>query len=93
MGIPFRGTERNRHIYYEIKTNPNIRECLREGIAQLIEYSYWPGGNEAETLVVVSENPFTPDARRYLVMLRERFHLPIFYQYLDLANGSLGDLE
>lgn len=83
----------NRHIYYEIKTNPNIRECLREGIAQLIEYSYWPGGNEAEALVVVSENPFTPDARRYLVMLRERFHLPIFYQYLDLANGSLGNLE
>jgi len=83
----------NGHIYYEIKTNPNIRECLREGIAQLIEYSYWPGGNEAEALVVVSENPFTPDARRYLVMLRERFHLPIFYQYLDLANGSIGDLE
>jgi hypothetical protein len=83
----------NKHVYYEIKTSPDIRQCLREGIAQLIEYSYWPGGNEAEALVVVSENPFTPDARRYLVKLRDNFHLPIFYQYLDLANGSLGNLE
>lgn len=83
----------NSHVYYEIKTSPDIRECLREGIAQLIEYSYWPGGNEAEVLVVVSENPFTPDAGRYLALLRERFHLPIYYQHLDLTNGSLGKLE
>lgn len=83
----------NSHVYYEIKTSPDIRECLREGIAQLIEYSYWPGGNEAETLVVVSENPFTPDAGRYLVTLRERFHLPVYYQHLDLKTESLGRLE
>lgn len=81
------------HMYYEIKTSPDIRECLRDGIAQLIEYSYWPGGNEAETLVVVSENPFTPDAGRYLVMLRERFHLPIYYQHFDLKAGKLGKLQ
>jgi hypothetical protein len=83
----------NGHTYYEIKTSPDVRECLREGIAQLFEYSYWPGGSEAEALVVVSDNPFTADARRYLVTLRERFHLPIFYQYLDLTNESLGSVE
>lgn len=83
----------NKYVYYEIKTSPDIRECLREAIAQLIEYSYWPGGNEAETLVVVSENPLTSDARRYLVMLRERFCLPIFYQQLDLERRNLSKLE
>lgn len=81
------------HIYYEIKTSLEIRACLREGIAQLIEYSYWPGGNEAKSLVVVSENLFTPDAKRYLKILRERFNLPIYYQHLDLKAGSLGELQ
>lgn len=83
----------NKHRYYEIKTSPSIRDCLRDAIAQLIEYSYWPGGNEAGTLIVVSENPLTPDAGRYLLMLRERFHLPIFYQHLDLKQKSLGEPE
>lgn len=83
----------NKHMYYEIKTSPSIRDCLRDAIAQLIEYSYWPGGNEADALIVVSENPLTPDARRYLLMLRKRFHLPIFYQHFDLIQGSLGKPE
>ena len=83
----------NKHIYYEIKTSPSIRDCLRDAIAQLIEYSYWPGGNEAVALIVVSENPLTPDARRYLLMLRERFHLPIFYQHFDLLQKTLGKTE
>jgi len=83
----------NKHMYYEIKTSPSIRDCLRDAIAQLIEYSYWPGGNEADALIVVSENPLTLDARRYLLMLRERFHLPIFYQHFDLIQGSLGKPE
>ena len=83
----------NKYIYYEIKTSPIIRDCLRDAIAQLIEYSYWPGGNEAETLIVISENPLTPDARNYLMMLRERFHLPIYYQHFDQEQGSLGEQE
>jgi len=83
----------NKHLYYEIKTSPCIRTCLREAVAQLVEYSYWPGGNEAERLVVVSENPMTPDARRYLLTLRKRFHLPIYYQRLDLKSQTLGEPE
>jgi len=82
-----------KHFYYEIKTSPCIRTCLREAMAQLFEYSYWPGGNEAERLVVVSENPMTPDARRYLLALRKRFHLPIYYQRLDLKSETLVEPE
>lgn len=82
-----------KHMYFEIKTSPRIRDCLRDAIAQLMEYSYWPGGNEADALIVVSENPLTSDARRYLLMLRERFHLPVFYQHFDLVHGSLGEPE
>lgn len=83
----------NSHIYYEIKTSPDIRECLRDAPAQLIEYSYWPRVNEATTLVVVSEKHFALDADRYLATLRERFHIPIYYQYLDLKTGRLERLK
>jgi hypothetical protein len=81
------------HSYYEIKTGPCIRSCLREALAQLIEYSYWPGGREAERMVVVSENVLTPDAHRYIKALRSRFKLPIFYQHLDLKSGILGPFQ
>ncbi len=82
-----------QHIYYEIKTSPDIRTCLREAISQLLEYSYWPGGNEATALVVVSENPMTHDARRYLATLRNRFNIPIYYRYLEMGSGTLGKHE
>lgn len=85
--------EGKNHLYYEIKNNPCIRTCLREALAQLIEYAYWPGGNEAQRLVVVSENPMTRDARRFLLLLRKRHSLPIYYQHLDLNAGTLSECE
>jgi hypothetical protein len=44
-------------------------------------------------MVVVSENPLTPVARRYIKAHRGRFKLPIFYQYLDLNRRSLSTAE
>jgi len=82
-----------KYRYYEIKTHPCIRACLREAISQLLEYSYWPGGNRAEMLVVVSENALTPDARQYLCLLRRKFQLPIYYQRFEASSCALGQLE
>ncbi len=83
----------NEHIYYEIKTYPDIRTCIREAISQLMEYSYWPGGNSCERMIIVSENPITADAKHYLETLRNSFRLPIYYQQLDVTNKSLGKPE
>jgi hypothetical protein len=83
--------DKGRYQYYEIKTGPCIRTCLREALAQLLEYSYWPGGNVAETLIVVSENCLTQDAKHFLDTLRNTFRLPIYHQQLDLLKGSLSD--
>jgi hypothetical protein len=54
---------------------------------------HWPGGHVADKLVVVSENAMTPDARKYLNLLRGGFKLPIFFQHIDLASHSLGEVE
>ncbi len=85
--------DNGRHYYYEIKTDLCVRSCIRQALSQLLEYSYWPGGFEADRMVVVSGNPLTPDARRYIKALRDRFGLPIFYQYLDIPNRALGSPE
>lgn len=79
-----------RHIYYEIKPYPSIIACIREALGQLLEYSYWPGGNPADRAVIVSENPLTPDAASYLKTLRTKFSLPVYYQRLDMSTGRLG---
>jgi hypothetical protein len=81
------------YAYYEIKTSPCIKTCLREAVSQLMEYSYWPGGNVAKRLVVVSENPLTQDARRYIGTLRRDFKLPLYYQRLDMKAGELEEMQ
>lgn len=45
----------NRLWFYEIKTALSARACIREGLAQLLEYSYWPGAHEPEKLLIVGE--------------------------------------
>jgi hypothetical protein len=70
----------DKYWFYEIKTAMSARACIREAIAQLLEYSFWPGAQEAEKLIVVGEPPFDADAQRYLATLRARFSLPIEYQ-------------
>lgn len=64
---------------YEIKTGLSARACIREALGQLLEYSYWPGTQIAERLVVVGEPSLDQDAAHYLTLIRERFSLPLYY--------------
>jgi len=65
--------------FYEIKTALSARACIREAMAQLLEYSFWPGAQEAKRLIIVSEAMLDADARTFLARLRDRFSLPIYY--------------
>lgn len=75
--------------FYEIKTAISARGCIGEALAQLLEYSYWPGGQVAEKLIIVGEPALDPDSERYLATLAQEFSLPIEYQQFDLASGTL----
>ena len=83
--------------FYEIKTAMSARGCICEALAQLLEYSYWPGAQSAEKLVIVGEPALDHDSERYLTILRERFSLPIEYQQFDVVKGTLvrrsGDID
>lgn len=69
----------SKYWFYEIKTALSARGCIREAIAQLLEYSFWPGTQEADKLIVVGEPSLDRDAKQYLSTLRARFSLPIEY--------------
>lgn len=70
--------------FYEIKTASTARMCIREALAQLLEYSYWPGSQNADRLIVVGEAKFERQAQAYLRMIREQFKIPIYYEQISL---------
>lgn len=76
------------HVYYEIKTAPTTKACIRQALPQLLEYAYWGGGkNHVDLLVVVGPSKATPEGERYLCLLKNRFGLPL--EYMHIATGSI----
>lgn len=67
----------------------SARGCIREALAQLLEYSFWPGAQVAEKLVIVGEPALDSESKRYIGVLRKEFLLPIEYQQFDLASGTI----
>ena len=68
-----------KYAVYEIKTQPTPRECIREAIGQLLEYSYWPGSQSVEQIWVVGPSPIDDKTTEYLDILKGDFKLPIGY--------------
>jgi hypothetical protein len=81
----------DRYWFYEIKTAGSARACVREALAQLLEYSYWPGAQHAERLIIVGEPAQDAEVRAFLDRLREQFHLPIYYQQFMMEERKLAD--
>jgi hypothetical protein len=79
----------DRYWFYEIKTGTSARACIRDALAQLIEYSYWPGVQEAERLIIIGEPSLDAEGGGFLRCLRERFGLPIYYQQFRMDTGTL----
>lgn len=79
--------EDHQVTYYEIKICDSAQQCIRQAIGQLLEYSYWPGAEQATRLIVVGEPELDSAAREYLVTLDEIFNLRIFYLQFDWKSG------
>lgn len=70
--------------FYEIKTYQSPSACIREAVGQLLEYSFWPGAQEASRLIVVGESPLDHDGEEYLQRLKSKFSLPLDYEQLTI---------
>ena len=75
--------------FFEIKTSLSARGCIREALPQLLEYSFWPGTQEAERLVVVGEAALDDQSAEYLSTLRTRFGLPVYYEPLGPTKPTV----
>lgn len=72
-------TKDKQIIFFEIKTVPDARLCIRQALGQLMEYSYFPNTNHAQKLVVVGIGKRTKDIETYIKNLNKSFNIPIDY--------------
>lgn len=77
------------YIFYELKIAPTAKAAIREAFGQILEYSYWPDKRYATKLVIISPQPSTIQAKKYLKNIREKFQIPIYYQQYDVGNSLL----
>lgn len=79
------------YYFYEIKIYPSLKQCIREAVGQLLEYSYWPTGRLAKELIIVTVLPANQEVKDYMNNLRLTLGLPIFYQQFALSKMELED--
>lgn len=72
------------YSFYELKTDNSARRCVREGLGQLIEYANFNNDIRIEKFVIVSPNKPTLELEKYLLKIREKFNIPVYYQYFDV---------
>jgi hypothetical protein len=72
-------------VFYEIKTALSAAACIREALGQVLEYAYWPGGQEPLRIVICGEGRLAGEGSTYPRRLRERFGLPVDYQQIVLG--------
>jgi hypothetical protein len=77
-----------KYAVYEIKTQPTARECIREAIGQLLEYSYWPGSQSVEQIWVVGPTHMDDKSTEYIESLKSQFGLPIGYVHQPVEDSG-----
>lgn len=71
-------------IFFEIKTVPDARLCIRQALGQLMEYSYFPKVKNAQKLIVVGTGAKTQEVQEYIDYLNDNFCIPIDYLQINL---------
>jgi hypothetical protein len=65
--------------FYEIKTAPTARDCIRQALGQILDYAYWPGLKNADKLFIVGENKIDENTENYLNFLKTQCGVVLEY--------------
>lgn len=82
----------NKKTYYEIKTYSTVMYCLREAIGQLLQYAFYGKSDPypfPEELIVVGEPEPNEYEKAYLILLRKKYNMNLFYQSFNLERKTL----
>ena len=79
--------QQDEYWIFEIKTAQSPRACIREAMGQLLEYAFWPGSLKVSRLIVVGGVPLDDDSASYLRCLKERFSIPLDYEYISIDQN------
>lgn len=86
-------SKKQEFIFYELKTSNSIRQCIREGLSQLLEYSFFPDKKIASKMIIISQNKIDEDNDKYLKSLRATFNIPVYYQHFNTETNKLETKE
>ena len=86
-------SKKQEFTFYELKTSNSIRQCVREGLSQLLEYSFFPDKNIAAKIIIISQNKVDDDNEKYLKSLRTTFKIPVYYQQFNTATNKVESKE
>jgi hypothetical protein len=78
----------DRWHYFEVKTD-SPKLSIRNAFGQVLEYSYWPDLDRAEKLIIVSDSLPDPETTTYLAHVRQKFSIPVYYRFYDMAANKL----
>lgn len=82
----------NVTTFYEIKPYSTAKQCIREALGQLIEYSWNVSiGDKYLNLAIVGPSKPSASELKYIKYVKENLRLPI--KYLSYTKGSLVDYE
>lgn len=74
--------------YFEFKTY-SAKRCIREALGQILEYTHYPSKTRAQKLFIIG--PEKPDEQdiAYMKLLREKYHLPLWYRWYSFEQNKL----
>lgn len=78
-----------KKIYFELKTADTVKLSIRQALGQLLEYNHYPNKNNADKLIIVTSLEITQQDVQYLIEMRSRYNIPVYYQQFDMDKKSL----
>lgn len=58
-------------------------------LGQLLEYNHYPNKNNADKLIIVTALEITQQDMQYLIGVRSRYGIPVYYQQFDMNKKFL----
>ena len=92
-GVDLAVKQGDQYTFYEFKTADTLKNSIRQALSQLLEYSYFPNESRANKLVIVSTNLINENGQRYLLLLRNKFNIPVFYRRFNPSTMLLENEE